>query len=578
MRLLHCSDTGEISLTKSFVGDDTIPPYAILSHTWTDGHEVTFQELTNGDGKGKSGYDKIKFCGQEAKRDGLQYFWVDTCCIDKLNLVELQEAINSMFRWYRNAAKCYVYLSDVSTAEWKAGDGFSEYTWKMAFRESRWFTRGWTLQELLAPRSVEFFSKEGKQLGNRRTLKRQLHNITGIAILALRGAPLSEFGIKERLLWARGRQTTRNEDKAYSLFGIFGICMPVLYGEGEKNAFKRLQREIDIASNSPHRKKAASRLDKEAQERAQHLRPTNSRNDKNHVSETNKKESVASTVSQDRRDASFSSFDESDSLPDIEEDSDAASGSEISATKNPLAPLQQESKVQDGEAATEGRASGTQSPSWLKPIVTMPSSIFVENVRRIDPAMHAQFAEMIFSNCRSACFGFYRENKLWRTKYSHQDNDQPTLFQLDKGGFPKSEGDLSLRDWLLKIQRAHYRIGLLDSFAVDDVYDFEGTNGLFRELTGITRLIDPWGRLDIDSVEECLLLSIRLCWHIHGWDSFARLKVVWEELHKHFADVEEAGFRLNLENLMPLLEEPRPTGLTVSSGIPLKRRADTALS
>jgi hypothetical protein len=126
----------------------------------------------NGGGESKSGYDKIWFCGQEAKRDGLQYFWVDTCCIDKLNLVELQEAINSMFRWYRSAVKCCVCLSDVSAAERKANDGFSEHTCKMAFRESRWFTRGWTLQELLAPRSVEFFSKEGKQLGNKRILKR----------------------------------------------------------------------------------------------------------------------------------------------------------------------------------------------------------------------------------------------------------------------------------------------------------------------------------------------------------------------------------------------------------------------
>ena len=117
MRLLECNSTSEFSLTKDFVGDDGIPPYAILSHTWKEGQEVTFKDLMDGTGKSKAGYDKIRLCGQQAKRDDLQYFWVDTCCIDKSNNVELQEAINCMFRWYQNATKCYVYLSDVSTAK-----------------------------------------------------------------------------------------------------------------------------------------------------------------------------------------------------------------------------------------------------------------------------------------------------------------------------------------------------------------------------------------------------------------------------------------------------------------------------
>ncbi|KAF2195847.1 HET-domain-containing protein, partial [Zopfia rhizophila CBS 207.26] len=151
--------------------DDTIPPYAILSHTWKEGQEVTWKDLMDGTGKSKIGYDKIRFCGQQAERDGLRYFWVDACCINKSNHVELQEAINSMFRWYQNAAKCYVYLSDVSAAKRKASDEVSKSTWEPAFRESRWFTRGWTIQELLAPHSVEFFSREGKQLGNKRTLE-----------------------------------------------------------------------------------------------------------------------------------------------------------------------------------------------------------------------------------------------------------------------------------------------------------------------------------------------------------------------------------------------------------------------
>ncbi|KAH6667462.1 vegetative incompatibility protein HET-E-1 [Halenospora varia] len=192
-------------------------------------------------------YNKIRFCGEQARCNGLQYFWVDTCCIDKSSSSELQEAINSMFRWYQNAAKCYVYLSDVSTRKWKASDQFSEYTWESAFRSSRWFTRGWTLQELLAPGldSVEFFSYEGDRLGDKRTLEQQIHEITGIAIPALRGTPLSQFNVGDRLSWAENRQTTREEDKAYSLFGIFDVQIPLLYGEKRDKAFKRLLKEID---------------------------------------------------------------------------------------------------------------------------------------------------------------------------------------------------------------------------------------------------------------------------------------------------------------------------------------------
>jgi hypothetical protein len=117
MRLLRVErdSAGQLSLTKDFIGDN-IPKYAILSHTWgADVEEVIFQDLMNRTGENKSGYKKIDFCRDQAERDGLRYFWVDTCCIDKANSTELAEAINSMFRWYRNAAKCYVYLSDVST-------------------------------------------------------------------------------------------------------------------------------------------------------------------------------------------------------------------------------------------------------------------------------------------------------------------------------------------------------------------------------------------------------------------------------------------------------------------------------
>ena len=245
MRLLFRNDNGEYGLTKDFNGDDPIPPYAILSHTWDEGQEVTFKDLMDGTGKSKTGYNKIRFCGQQAKLDSLQHFWVDTCCINKSNSAELQKAINSMFRWYRNATRCYVYLSDVSTMKRKASDPLAAYTWESAFRESRWFTRGWTLQELLAPALVEFFSCEGKRLGDKNSLKQQICDLTGVPKSALQGAYLSQFRDKERFSWIECRQTKIEEDKAYSLLGIFGVEMPLRYGEGAVSAFKRLEEEID---------------------------------------------------------------------------------------------------------------------------------------------------------------------------------------------------------------------------------------------------------------------------------------------------------------------------------------------
>jgi hypothetical protein len=252
MRLLECNTSGEFSLTEDIVDDDKIPPYAILSHTWKEGEEVNFQELIDGTGKVKPGYEKIRFCGAQAKRDGLQYFWVDTCCIDKSSSAVLSEAIISMFRWYHNAAKCYVYLSNISRHAFDVND-FNQLPCELAFRESRWFTRGWTLQELLAPASVKFFSKDWEQLGDKKSLERLIHEITGIPVRALQGSALANFSVTERLFWAEKRETTREEDKAYSLLGIFNIQIPVLYGEGGENAFKRLWEEIYKPSKGERR-------------------------------------------------------------------------------------------------------------------------------------------------------------------------------------------------------------------------------------------------------------------------------------------------------------------------------------
>lgn len=239
MRLLQLQDDGDFSLVE-YVGNN-IPPYAILSHTWgPDSDEITFRDLVEGRGKGKTGSRKLTFCGKQAAQDGLEFFWVDTCCIDKSSSAELSEAINSMFRWYRNAEKCYVYLSDISTTSFPRNS--------IALQKSRWFTRGWTLQELLAPTCVEFFSMEGDLLGDKGSRVQEIAEITSICTEALQGKTLSHFSIEERMAWARERKTTREEDMAYSLLGIFDIHMPLIYGEGKEKALKRLQKEIKESS------------------------------------------------------------------------------------------------------------------------------------------------------------------------------------------------------------------------------------------------------------------------------------------------------------------------------------------
>lgn len=242
MRLLQRQSDGVLNLAEDRI--DEIPPYAILSHTWgAEDQEVTLQDIQNHAGQHKDGYEKLTFCGKQAAADGLHYFWVDTCCIDKPNYTELSEAINSMFRWYQNATKCYVYLPDVFLLE-SDGKETPRATWEPAFRKSRWFTRGWTLQELIAPTSVSFFSAEGRKLGDKASLERLLHDITGIPVKALQGNPLSDFGITARLSWQRNRRTKRAEDRAYSLLGIFDVHLPLIYGEGEEKAFRRLRQEI----------------------------------------------------------------------------------------------------------------------------------------------------------------------------------------------------------------------------------------------------------------------------------------------------------------------------------------------
>ncbi|KAI4608314.1 hypothetical protein J4E83_009116 [Alternaria metachromatica] len=254
MRLLYTIDDEEIAWTEDIIRSEDIPCYAILSHTWGK-QEVTFDDLRSvgsmrdveakneAIAKKREGWDKIRFCAAQAKRDDIDHFWVDTCCIDKANNTELSEAINSMFRWYQRSDRCYVYLPDVEGKP-SAEDDMSSSGWRAAFKASRWFTRGWTLQELIAPRSVQFFSADGSRLGNKESLKQTIHEVTGIPVEALSGGDLSKFDITERLSWAQNRHTTREEDSAYCLLGIVGCHLPLIYGEGKESALKRLGKEI----------------------------------------------------------------------------------------------------------------------------------------------------------------------------------------------------------------------------------------------------------------------------------------------------------------------------------------------
>lgn len=266
MRLLMRREDGSFCFTTYLTNG--IPPYAILSHTWGDGgQEVTFKDITKGEGAEKIGYKKLQFCAEQAVADGLHHFWVDTCCIDKSNSSELSESIISMFHWYQRATKCYVYLADVPKNDHRGvrvAAGPWGTTWKQDFQSSKWFTRGWTLQELLAPSSVEFFSSNGTRLGDKRSLEPLVHNITKIPISALQGSPLCEFSTLERMSWSTSRNTTREEDSAYCLFGIFEVQMPPLYGEGQENAMSRLKFEIErrsgMASNPLMRRQSVNRI------------------------------------------------------------------------------------------------------------------------------------------------------------------------------------------------------------------------------------------------------------------------------------------------------------------------------
>lgn len=223
-----------------FVGAD-IPKYAILSHTW-EKDEVTFQDakakLLDNLRATSQGARKVAKTCELAAEYGLAYAWVDTCCIDKSSSAELTEAINSMFQWYRSSEVCFAYLSDLKT---------DEDSNLMA--KSRWFTRGWTLQELIAPTHLIFCDQSWVERGTKKEFAGLLREITPIDMkVLLDPSKIYTMPVGARMSWAASRETTRIEDRAYSLLGIFDINMPLIYGEGSK-AFRRLQEEIIRRSN-----------------------------------------------------------------------------------------------------------------------------------------------------------------------------------------------------------------------------------------------------------------------------------------------------------------------------------------
>ena len=232
MRLLN---TKRLELAE-FQGN--VPDYAILSHTWEE-EEVVFKDLENKTYEHKAGWKKITKCCAVARGDGWHWVWIDTCCIDKSSSSELSEAINSMFNWYHDAQVCYAYLSDYSVPDQDSGTDSS--LGRGMFHRSKWFKRGWTLQELIAPRMLWFVDKTWTFVGSRAVLANAVELATGISPRNMR--KYRTCGVAQKFSWATGRETTRTEDLAYCLLGLFNINMPLLYGEGNK-AFLRLQQEI----------------------------------------------------------------------------------------------------------------------------------------------------------------------------------------------------------------------------------------------------------------------------------------------------------------------------------------------
>ncbi|KAH9856279.1 heterokaryon incompatibility protein-domain-containing protein [Lenzites betulinus] len=238
---LLSTDPDFVELRHSSTIDEEGRKYAILSHVWQV-PEQSFQEIRRLQHEGASYSDsrvsaKVRGAAYAARKLGYLWIWIDTCCIDKTSSAELEEAINSMFRWYAEADMCFAYLSDVTRGCRLEAAG-SE------FRLSRWFERGWTLQELIAPHFLIFVAQDWTPLGTKAALASLIEDITGIdaAVLTFHRS-LHQVSVARRMSWAASRKTSRVEDEAYSVMGLFDVSMPTIYGEG-RDAFRRLQEEI----------------------------------------------------------------------------------------------------------------------------------------------------------------------------------------------------------------------------------------------------------------------------------------------------------------------------------------------
>jgi len=232
MSVTRLVDTNTLQLVT--VGHNC-PPYAILSHTWAARKdEVTLRDMTATQSYHlKPGWAKITNAACLARADGWNYIWIDTCCIDRRNHTERALAITSMYNWYRDAQICYVHLADVAYSSWS--------TTRRSFRASRWFTRGWTLQELLAPTFLYFVDYAWNKFGTRQGMAAEICDATGILPGQLN--TFAACSVATKLSWAAHRETRRLEDRAYSLLGLLGLTMTVKYGEGHQ-ALVRLQAAI----------------------------------------------------------------------------------------------------------------------------------------------------------------------------------------------------------------------------------------------------------------------------------------------------------------------------------------------
>ncbi|QIW96347.1 hypothetical protein AMS68_001865 [Peltaster fructicola] len=239
MHLLEQAIDGRLTFFET-EEEDFDTPYAILSHTWgRPEEEVTYQDVISGKAQEKPAYAKITFLLEQAKKDKLNRVWIDTCCINKYNASELGESINLMYQWYAKSKVCYVFLSDVNTTLRGPVD------WQIDFCQSRWFKRGWTLQELIAPSRVEFFDRTSRHLGSRETLSQLVYECSGIPPNVLHGASLDGIPFPQRLTWMSERKTMKSEDVSYCLLGLMEISLPFNYGEGGTAARQRLFKEIE---------------------------------------------------------------------------------------------------------------------------------------------------------------------------------------------------------------------------------------------------------------------------------------------------------------------------------------------